>query len=118
MFMAEHLTKDTFKTKIFNFEKNKTWKFEGELPCIIDFYANWCQPCKIIGPIIDELGEEYRGKINVYKINTEEEQELAGMFGIRSIPSILFVPKEGNPQMSVGAIPKDQLKQAIDDILL
>jgi len=116
--MAEHLTKDTFKTKIFNFEKNKTWKFEGELPCIIDFYANWCQPCKIIGPIIDELGEEYRGKINVYKINTEEEQELAGMFGIRSIPSILFVPKEGNPQMSVGAIPKDQLKQAIDDILL
>ncbi len=116
--MAEHLTKDTFKTKVFNFEQNKDWKFEGDLPCIIDFYANWCQPCKIIGPIIEELGEEYKDKINVYKINTEEEQELAGMFGIRSIPSILFVPKDGNPQMSVGAVPKDQLKQAIDDILL
>jgi thioredoxin len=114
----EHLTKQTFLEKVFNFEKNKDWKFEGDLPCVIDFYADWCQPCKIVSPILEELAEEYKGQINIYKIDTEAEQELAAAFGIRSIPSILFCPKEGQPQMAQGALPKDTLKQAIDEVLL
>jgi thioredoxin 1 len=114
----EHLTKDTFLTKVFNFEKNQEWKFEGELPCVIDFYADWCGPCKMVAPILEELSGEYKGKINIYKIDTEAEQELAMAFGIRSIPSMLFVPKEGQPQMAVGALPKDSLKQAIGEVLL
>jgi thioredoxin len=114
----EHLTKQTFFEKVFNWEKNKEWKFEGELPCIIDFYADWCQPCKIVAPILEELAEEYKGKINIYKVDTEAEVELAGAFGIRSIPSMLFCPKDGQPQMAVGALPKETLIQAINDVLL
>ncbi len=114
----EHLNKETFLNKIFNFETNKEWKYEGELPCIIDFYADWCQPCKMVAPILEELSAEYAGKINIYKIDTEAETELAGAFGIRSIPSMLFCPFEGQPQMAVGALPKDSIKQAIEDILL
>jgi thioredoxin 1 len=114
----EHLTKDTFLTKVFNYEKNQDWKFEGELPCIIDFYADWCGPCKMVAPILEELAGEYNGKINIYKIDTEAEQELSMAFGIRSIPSMLFVPKDGQPQMAVGALPKDSLKQAIGEVLL
>ncbi|MBC8184154.1 thioredoxin [candidate division KSB1 bacterium] len=116
--MTKNLTKETFLEKVFNFEQNKEWKFEGELPCLIDFYADWCGPCKMVAPIMDELSEEYKGKVNFYKINTENEQELAGAFGISSIPSLLFVPKEGQPQMSVGALPKDSMKKVIEDELL
>jgi thioredoxin 1 len=114
----EHLTKDTFLEKVFNFEKNQEWKFEGELPCLIDFYADWCGPCKMVAPILEDLSKEYDGKINIYKIDTEAEQELSMAFGIRSIPSMLFVPKDGQPQMAVGALPKDALKQAIHEVLL
>jgi thioredoxin len=114
----EHLTKQTFFDKVFNYEKNKEWKFEGELPCIIDFYADWCQPCKMVAPILEELSEEYEGKINIYKVDTEVEQELAAAFGIRSIPSLLFCPKDEQPQMAQGALPKETFKQVIDDILL
>ena len=114
----EHLTKETFLDKVFNFEKNKEWKFEGKLPCLIDFYADWCQPCKIVAPILEELSEEYKGKINIYKIDTEAEKELSAAFGIRSIPSLLFCPADGQPQMAQGALPKDTLKQVIDEILL
>jgi len=114
----EHLTKDTFLTKVFDYENNKEWNYAGELPCLIDFYADWCGPCKMVAPILEELAEEYKGKINIYKIDTEEEQELAGVFGIRSIPSLLFCPKEGQPQMAMGALPKDTFRKAIDDILL
>jgi len=114
----EHLTKQTFFEKVFNWEKNQDWKFEGELPCIIDFYADWCQPCKIVAPILEELAEEYKGKLNIYKVDTEAEVELAGAFGIRSIPSMLFCPKDGQPQMAVGALPKETLIQAINDVLL
>jgi thioredoxin len=114
----EHLTKETFQAKVFNYEKNKDWKFEGELPCIIDFYADWCQPCKIVAPILEELSKEYEGKINIYKVNTEEETELAAAFGIRSIPSILFCPMDVQPQMAQGALPKETLIQAINDVLL
>ncbi|HUX21326.1 MAG TPA: thioredoxin [Spirochaetia bacterium] len=116
--MAEHLTKDSFFEKVFNYEKNKEWKFEGEIPCVIDFYADWCGPCKMVAPIIEELSTEYEGKVNFYKVNTDEEQELAGAFGIQSIPSVLFVPKDGQPQMAVGALPKTSFKKVIDKELL
>ncbi|NLP57195.1 thioredoxin [Lutibacter sp. B1] len=115
--MTELLTKETFFEKVFNYEKNKEWKFEGDLPCIIDFYADWCGPCKMVAPILEELSEDYKGKVNIYKIDTEAEQELAGAFGIRSIPSILFVPKNAEPQMAQGALPKHQLEQIIKDVL-
>ncbi len=115
--MVEHLTNETFKNKVFNYEKNTEWKFEGDRPALIDFYANWCGPCKMIAPIMEELSVEYSGKINIYKVNTEEEQELASVFGIQSIPSLLFIPKEGQPQMAMGALPKDTLKKAMKEVL-
>jgi len=114
----EFLTAQTFKEKVFNYEVNKEWKYEGELPCIIDFYADWCGPCKMIAPILEQLAEEYDGQIQIYKVDTEQEQELASVFGIRSIPSLLFVPKEGQPQMAVGALTKEGFIQAINDVLL
>ncbi len=116
--MTQHLTKESFLKKVFNYEQNKEWKFEGDKPCLIDFYANWCGPCKMVAPILEELSEEYKGQIDIYKINTEEEQELAAAFGIRSIPSLLFCPSDERPQMAMGALPKDSLIQAIDEVLL
>ena len=115
--MIEHLTLDTFKEKVFNFTDNKEWKFEGDKPCIIDFYADWCGPCKMVAPILEELSKEYDGKLNVYKVDTEDQRELAGIFGIQSIPSLLFVPKEGQPQMAMGALPKETFIQAFKDVL-
>ena len=114
----ELLTKETFKEKVFDYEKNQDWKFEGELPVIIDFYADWCGPCKMVAPVLEELADEYKGKLNIYKVNTEKEQELAAAFGIRSIPSLLFAPKEGKPQMAMGALPKDSFIKAIKEVLL
>jgi len=114
----EHLTKETFLAKVFNYEKNKEWTFEGKLPCLIDFYADWCQPCKTVAPILEELSKEYEGKINIYKVDTEDQKELAAAFGIRSIPSLLFCPGEGQPQMAQGALPKENLIQAINEVLL
>jgi thioredoxin len=113
----EHLTKETFKQKVFNFDAGKDWKFEGDLPCVIDFYADWCGPCKAVAPVLEELAAEYDGKLNIYKVNTEEQQELAAMFGVRSIPSLLFCPKEGDPQMAMGALPKESFKKAFDEVL-
>lgn len=115
--MIEHLTAETFKEKVFNYAENKEWKFEGDKPCMIDFYADWCMPCKMVAPILEELQEEYQGKLNIYKIDTEEERELAGIFGIQSIPSLLFVPKAGQPQMAMGALPKETFQKAIKDVL-
>jgi thioredoxin len=115
--MTEHLTVETFKQKVFDYEANKDWKFEGELPCIVDFYAEWCGPCKMVAPILEELADEYAGKLNVYKVNTEEQQELAGIFGIQSIPSLLFIPKEGQPQMAMGALPKETFVKAFKEVL-
>jgi len=117
MAKVEFLNEETFKQKVFNYEENKEWKYEGDLPCMIDFYADWCQPCKMVAPILEELAEEYDGKIYIYKIDTEVERNLAGMFGIQSIPSLLFVPVEGQPQMAVGALPKETFKKAIADVL-
>jgi thioredoxin len=113
----EHLTNETFKEKVFNYESNKEWKFEGEIPAIIDFYADWCGPCKAVAPILEELQAEYGDKINIYKVNTEEQKELASVFGVQSIPSLLFIPKEGQPQMAMGALPKETFKQAISEVL-
>ncbi|MDP8267234.1 MAG: thioredoxin [Candidatus Tenebribacter davisii] len=113
----EHLTLETFKEKVFDFEVNEEWKFDGEMPCIIDFYADWCGPCKQVAPIMEELANEYNGKIKIYKIDTDSEQQLAGMFGIRSIPSILFIPKNGQPQMVSGALPKGEFVKMINEIL-
>ncbi len=113
-----HLTSDEFKEKVFNYETGKDWKYEGTLPAIIDFHADWCQPCKMVAPVLEELAREYAGQIMVYKVNTEEEQELASVFGIQSIPTILFVPKEGQPQAAMGALPKQTFEKAIKDILL
>jgi thioredoxin len=116
--MTELLTKETFLEKVFNYEKNKEWTFEGDLPCIIDFYADWCGPCKAIAPVLEELSEEYKGKINIYKVDTEAQQELAAAFAIRSIPSMLFCPKGEQPQMANGALPKQQLEKIIEDVLM
>lgn len=114
----EHLTKETFLSKVFNYEQNQEWKFEGALPCLIDFYADWCGPCKMVAPILEELSKEFDGKINIYKVNTEEQQELAAAFGIQSIPSLLFCPKDGKPQMAMGALPKQAMTDAINEVLL
>ncbi|MBN1819063.1 MAG: thioredoxin [Prolixibacteraceae bacterium] len=115
--MLEHLTLETFKEKVFNFELNKDWKYEGAKPCMIDFYADWCGPCKVVAPVLEELQKEYGDNIVIYKVNTEDERELAGMFGIQSIPSLLFVPMEGQPQMAMGALPKNTFERAISDVL-
>ncbi len=115
--MTENLTKEAFLEKVFNFENNQEWVFEGKVPAIIDFYADWCGPCKMIAPILEQLSEEYGDKINIYKIDTEAEQELAAAFAIRSIPSMLFCPMEGQPQMANGALPKQELERIIADVL-
>jgi thioredoxin 1 len=115
--MLEHLTKETFKEKVFNFELNTEWKFEGETPCLIDFYADWCGPCKMVAPILEELQKEYGSNLIIYKVNTEDERELSSIFGIQSIPSILFVPLNGQPQMAMGALPKSTFEQAISEVL-
>ncbi len=114
--MVEHLTLETFKAKIHDFEADKDWKFKGDKPAIIDFYADWCGPCKMVAPVLDELAKDYAGKVDIYKIDTEKEMQLSAIFGIRSIPSILFIPTDGQPQMANGALPKEGFEQAIKDI--
>ncbi len=113
-----HLTAATFKEKVFDYAKNKVWKYEGSKPCIVDFYADWCKPCKMVAPILEELSSEYDGKLIVYKVNTDQEQELSGAFQIQSIPSLLFIPAKGQPQMISGAIPKEQFVKYINDYLI
>ncbi len=114
----ENLTKETFKQKIFDYEKGNEWKLENGLPCIIDFFADWCGPCKMVTPVLEELSKEYDGKIDIFSVDTEQEQELAMAFGIKSIPSLLFCPKEGKPQMAQGALPKQAFVEIIDDLLI
>ncbi|MCK5052391.1 MAG: thioredoxin [Candidatus Cloacimonetes bacterium] len=113
----EHLTLETFKEKVFDFENETEWNYKGETPAIIDFYADWCGPCKQIAPIMEELAIEYEGKVKIYKVDTEDQKQLASIFGIRSIPSILFIPKDEQPQMSTGALPKENFVQMIKEIL-
>lgn len=113
-----YLTTQQFKERVFDYTKNQQWKYQGELPCIIDFYTTWCGPCKRLSPILEELSEEYCGQIIVYKVDTERERELAAAFGITSIPTLLFCPKSGRPQMAKGLLPKQTLQQAINEVLL
>ncbi|TKG96090.1 thioredoxin [Puteibacter caeruleilacunae] len=115
--MVQHLTKESFKEKVFDFEKNKEWKFEGDKPCLVDFYADWCGPCKAVAPVLEELQDEYGEKLNIYKVDTEAEKELSAIFGIQSIPSLLFVPKDGQPQMAMGALPKETFEKAFSEVL-
>jgi len=115
--MSERLNTAQFKEKVFNYETHKDWNYSGDLPAIVDFYADWCGPCKMVSPILDQISKDYAGKLHVYKVNTDEEQELSAAFGIQSIPTILFIPKEGNPQAAQGALPKATLEKAIKDVL-
>lgn len=113
------LTKESFSQKVVNLESTSNeWKYLGDKPAIVDFYADWCGPCRSIAPILEELAEEYDGQIYIYKVNTQEEQEIAAAFQIRSIPSLLFIPMKGQPQMAQGALPKSTFKQAIEEVLL
>jgi thioredoxin len=114
-----HLTKAQFLQKVVNYEKNSTeWKYLGDKPAIVDFYASWCGPCKTLAPILEELAAEYHGEIYIYKVDTEAETELASAFGIRSIPTMLFIPMGEDPQVAQGALPKDVIKNAIEKTLL
>ncbi|MBD77364.1 MAG: thioredoxin [Crocinitomicaceae bacterium] len=114
-----NLTANQFKSDIFNYEKSQEWKYEDNVPAIIDFYADWCGPCKMVAPILEELSEEYGDKLKIYKVDTEVEQELSAVFQIRSIPSILFIPTGGKqPMMQAGALPKSALQNVIDKELL
>lgn len=113
------LTKEEFLKRVVNYEINPTeWKYLGDKPCIIDFYASWCGPCKQIAPVLEELSKEYEGQIYIYKIDTEKETDLASTFGIQSIPTLLFCPKDGKPQMIQGSMPKASLKEAIEEVLI
>ncbi len=114
----EHLTKETFKDKIFDFENNKEWNYKGEKPAIIDFYADWCGPCKMMEPTLEQIEHEYQGQLNIYKVDTQEQAELAKMFGIQSVPSILFIPMNGDPQMAGGTMSKNLFEKAINEILM
>jgi len=112
------LTSQDFKDKVFNYETEKEWKYKGSLPAIIDFYADWCGPCKVVAPVLEELSKEYEGKLLIYKVDTEAEQELAAVFGIQSIPTFIFINSEGEPAMQPGALPKHVFKQLIEEKLL
>ncbi len=117
----EHLTLETFQEKVcacgFDGKSESKWEFKGDKPAVIDFYADWCGPCKMVTPILEQLSKEYEGRLDIYKVNTETEQELAAAFGISSIPSILFIPVNGKPQMAAGALPKQEFKRAFKEIL-
>jgi thioredoxin 1 len=113
-----HLTNETFKQKVYNYDVNKQWKFEGNMPAIIDFYADWCGPCRKLAPVIEEIAKEFNGKIVIYKVDTDKEQLLSQSLGITSLPTILFIPLKGQPQAAMGALPKETLVKAINDILL
>ena len=112
------LTTEEFKKKVFDYENATEWSYAGELPAIVDFYADWCGPCKMVAPILEDLSKEYDGKLIIYKVDTEAEQELSAVFGIQSIPTILFIPVNGQPMMQPGALPKNAFKQVIEEELL
>jgi thioredoxin len=113
---VHQLTTSEFKENIFDYMSNSEWNYKGTLPCVIDFYADWCGPCKMVAPIMDELAEELEGKVVFYKLDVDAEGEVAGVFGVQSIPSILYVPANGEPQMSVGAMEKEGYLNALNQI--
>lgn len=111
------LTTADFKKLIFDYENGENWKYNGTRPAVIDFYADWCRPCKMVAPIMDELAKEYKGKVDIYKLDVDAEGEVASVFGIQSIPSILYIPVSGEPQMGVGAMPKEEYVKEIEKLL-
>ena len=113
-----YLTNSTFKQLVFNYDKNKEWKYEGTKPAIIDFYATWCPPCRQLSPLVEEISKEYFGKIVVYKIDTDKEKILSQRLGISGLPTLLFIPVKGKPQASMGLISKETLVQTINGVLL
>ena len=113
----EDLTTAAFKEKIFDFEKNDEWKYNGTVPSIIDFWAEWCGPCRMLSPVLEEIARENEGKFNVYKVNIDEEADVAMAFGIQSIPSLLFIPVGEMPQKMIGAHPKGALMKAVKEVL-
>ncbi len=115
---TKYLTKQDFIEKIFDYENNEEWKYKGNIPAIIDFYADWCGPCKAVAPTLEQLSEEYESKIEIYKIDTDKETELSALFDIQSIPTFLFIPVTGAPMVQPGALPKSVFKQVIDDRLI
>jgi len=113
------MSTETFKKLVYDYQKNpNNWVYEGNQPCIIDFYADWCKPCKMVAPIMEELAKEYKGKVVFYRINTDQERELSQAFNITSIPAILYIPKNGKPQMSVGLASKEDYIKQIKTLLL
>ena len=112
------MTTQDFKEKVFNYETEQDWKYKGDLPAIIDFYADWCGPCKTVAPVLEELSKEYEGKLVIYKVDTDIELELSSVFGIQSIPTILFIGADGEPMMQPGAFPKHVFKKIIEEKLL
>jgi len=115
--MVEHLTKADFIDKVCDFENSDTWKYTGDLPAIIDFWAEWCPPCKMISPLLDEISRTYEGRLRIYKVNTDEETDIASAFGVLSIPTLLFIPLREPPQLSVGALPKAGIEKLINQFL-
>ena len=115
---VQQMNAQDFRERIFNYEKEQEWKYAGQLPAIVDFYADWCGPCKAVAPILDELSKQYKDQLNIYKIDTDKEMELSSLFGIQSIPTLLFIPVEGAPMMQKGALPKNILQQVIEEKLL
>ncbi len=112
-----HLTSETFKKEIFDYTKYKDWKYEGKIPAIVDFYADWCRPCKMMEPTLVKLQKEYKGKIQIYKVNTDDNPEVSQAYGITGIPALLFIPMEGEPQMSTGLLPEETLVTTISEVL-
>lgn len=113
-----HLSNEQFKKMVYNYEADKEWKYLGSKPAIIDFYADWCGPCRIMSPRVEEISREYAGKIIVYKVDTDKEQVLSANLGIQSLPTLVFIPKDGKPQASMGVMPKESLVKAINEVLL
>src|ERR1043165_8764458 len=115
---TQALTKKDFTEKIFDYENEQEWKYKGSLPAVVDFYAEWCGPCRSVAPALEELSKEYDGKINIYKIDTDKEAEISATFGIQSIPTFLFIPMTGAPMMQRGALPKNVFRDVIEEHLL
>ncbi|TAJ11572.1 thioredoxin [Marinilabiliaceae bacterium JC017] len=112
-----HLTKESFKEQVFDYATNKEWKYKGKVPAIVDFYADWCGPCRQLAPVLEAIQKEYGNAIQIYKVNTDKEKELASVFGVRSLPTVVFIPVDGEPQAALGFRPQAELEKVIEEVL-